>query len=388
LRVLVLHNRYQQDGGEDRVASAEAGLLERAGHIVHQVVVSNEDIASFADKVRTFVRVPHDPDRLGWMNRLVDEYQPEVVHIHNFFPLLTPAIHEAAAARGVAVVQSLHNFRLTCAAATLTRNEVTCEKCVGGAYAWAVWHRCYRNSLAGSLAVARMQFRARHTQVWNTCVHRFITFSEHGRALFIRAGLPESRISVKPHFVADEPVSRAPRTGRILFVGRASADKGLGVLLQACLSIKDVQLRVIGVSADGRPAQRNVSYLGWLDRIDVRREMGEAALLIVPSLAAETFGLVALEAFSVGLPVIASRRGALEELVAENVNGRLVTPGDADELGAVIRELLTDTEQIERLSMGARATYCEKYTEAKNVQLIEQIYRDAIAEAHQTRKEQ
>ena len=201
MRLLIVHNSYQRAGGEDVAVAMEADMLRAAGHSVHLELVSNDSIVGFPSKVRTLLRTPYDPDRRAWMNDLIDRSGAELVHVHNFFPLLTPAVHETAARRGLAVVQTLHNFRLICAGAMLLRDGAVCEKCLTGTRLSGVVHRCYRGSLPGSIAVTAMQARAEREGTWQHSVHRFIALTEFARSKFIAGGLPADRIAVKPNAI-------------------------------------------------------------------------------------------------------------------------------------------------------------------------------------------
>ena len=303
MNILLLHNSYSRRGGEDVVVEAEARLLRDAGHDVRVEIVSNLSIEGASAKVGTFLRAPYDRSRKTWISKLLKDTGASLVHVHNFFPLLSPAVHEASAELGLAVVQTLHNFRLVCAGALLLRNGRECEKCISGSNLWGVVHRCYRDSMLGSLAVVRMQARAQRHGTWQKHVHRFIAPSEFVRRKFIEGGLPANRIMVKPNFVArlSVPSSQEPRRGA-LFVGRLSQEKGVGVLVDAWRLIDRTPLVVVG---DGplraqleTAAPPNVRFLGELAPTLVAEEMRKAQLLIVPSICYESFPMVIAEAFS------------------------------------------------------------------------------------------
>jgi glycosyltransferase involved in cell wall biosynthesis len=384
MRITILHNLYKHRGGEDAVVEAEADLLRQSGHAVQVELVSNNDIASMTDKMRTFVRAPFDPDRRPWAMNLFARTRPDVVHIHNFFPLLTPAVHHAARQHGAAVVQTLHNYRLLCAAATFSRDGAVCEKCLEGSNSWGIVHRCYRGSVLGSLAVARMQWRAAQHRTWHSAVDRFVALTEFARGKFIAGGLPAERVVVKSNFaVGDKPTSRS-RSGA-LYVGRLSAEKGVATLLQGWLDVPGVQLRVIGDGPERRAleamAPANVHFLGQLPQARVRELMQQSQCLIVPSVWYEGFPLVVAEAFAAGLPVLAARIGALGEVVVEGVNGRHFAPGDAASLAKVAREALSARSYLDQLSAGARATYETKYTPEINLRQLEAIYEAALTQA-------
>ena len=189
MKILVVHNRYQQRGGEDAVAEDEATLLAAGGHDVSTVFVSNDAIASLADKLRAAVNVADGP-AAALVVDAVRRHKPDVVHVHNFFPLVSPAVHARVRALGPATVQTLHNFRITCAGGLLLRAGQPCELCVNGSALSAVAHRCYRGSFLGSAATAHMIARHKRERTWQRHVDRFIALSRFSRDVFERAGVP------------------------------------------------------------------------------------------------------------------------------------------------------------------------------------------------------
>lgn len=379
MNILILHNSYQHAGGEDAVVDAEVALLARAGHEVRAIVVGNDSIVGVHAKVRAFINVAHDPARADWMDKLIDDSRPDLVHVHNFFPLLTPAIHIAASRRGVAVVQTLHNFRLLCASATFLRDGRICEKCLHGSKLSGIAHRCYRGSLAGSLAVVRMQFHAERHNTWSH-VDRFIALTEFARSKFIEGGIPGQRIAVKPNFMYSELDTGAGKRRGALFAGRLSREKGVDVLLRAWADLPDIELTVAG---DGPELERlkaaapgNVRFLGRVTRDDILALMRSAEFLVLPSLWYEGFPMTIVEAFANGLPVVCSRLGSMAEIVGEGVNGALFAAGDADALRRVVRQYHPDG--FGAMAAAARQTFEQLYSPESNVHALESIYADAL----------
>lgn len=384
MKILILHNTYQQRGGEDAAVEAESALLGAARHEVRVEVVSNHGISGFAARTSTFLRAPYDAARKGWLADLIGDARPDVVHIHNFFPLLTPAIHETAAEMGLPVVQTLHNYRLVCANAQLLRGGSICEKCLAGNRIWGVVHRCYRGSLPGSLAVMRMQDRAIRTGAWHKHVHRFIALTEFSRSKFIAGGLPANRMAVKPNFVAREMPLAAQRRGA-LFVGRLSPEKGAETLVRAWRGLPSIPLTVVGGGPElGKLpaiAPANVTFTGAQTPEQVAGHMAGAQALIVPSIWYEGFPMTVAEAFAAGLPVIASDIGSLGEIIVSGRSGLHFTPGDADSLAAIVKTLFADPAALQRLGAGARASYEAHYTPMANLAQLERIYAEAIETA-------
>lgn len=383
MKILILHNSYQLRGGEDTVAEAEAEILRRAGHDVLLETASNSEIAGAADKLRTFIETPYAPQRREWAANLVRKTGAHIVHIHNFFPLLTFAAHEGAREAGAAVVQTLHNYRLLCANAVFLRNGSTCTKCIESTNIWGAIHRCYRDSALASLAVVRMQEKARRQKMWKH-VDRFITLTDSAKSTFIAGGIPSERIAVKPNF-ADAPVTirsdNQSRTGG-LYIGRLAPEKGPGVLIEAWKSIPDHPLTIIGDGPERAAleaaAPPNVSFLGHLDRDAIAVHRAKAALLFVPSICRESFGMVAVEAFAAGLPVVASNIGALPDLIQEGITGSLVRPGSPTDISDAALKLLADASSLEKMGLAASTIYKERFTPEANVVALEKIYDDAL----------
>lgn len=386
MKVLIVHNAYQQRGGEDMVVAAEQALLQGAGHIVRVEIVSNDRLTSLTAKSRAFLNAHHDAGRKIWVQELICRYRPDVLHVHNFFPLLTPAIHMGASQAGVAVVQTLHNYRLICAGAQLMREGRVCEKCVAGTRFWGVVHRCYRKSLAGSIAVVRMQADAARMDTWRQYVHRFIALTEFARDKFVTGGLPPDRVVVKPNFTKPGMRSNsAPRNG-VLYAGRLSPEKGVDVLIEAWKRLPSVPLTIVG---DGPERMRlessappHVRFLGYRDSDDVRRFMTQAQVLVMPSVWYEGFPLTLVEAFAAGVPVVGSRLGAMAELIVDGETGFHFTSGDPRDLADAVLRALSDPARLEAMSARVRETHGRLYSPERNLELLERIYLDALHEAH------
>jgi glycosyltransferase involved in cell wall biosynthesis len=383
--ILIIHNTYQQAGGEDVVVASEGALLQKHGHEVHLHSVSNDVIQGWSRKVVTAWRSPYSRWGRRETLRIIKEIAPAVVHVHNFFPLLSPSVYDACRDSGVAVVQTLHNYRTICAGALLMREGKLCEDCIKGTPYQAVLHGCYRDSRLGSLAVARMIDTHRRQGTWATKVDRFIALTEFSKGKFVEGGLPSEKIVVKPNFVeAAEPgtLVDADRKGA-LFVGRLSQEKGIETLLRAWQSL-DVPLRIVG---DGPlldmirgKTPRAVAALGRREPKQVMKEMARAAFLVMPSEWYEGFPMILAEAFAQGLPVIASRLGAMEEIIKDKVTGLHFTSGDAEDLAKKVHWASEHPEDMCRMGLKARSIYEEKYTPETNYRQLMAVYGEAIEE--------
>lgn len=383
MKILIAHNAYQRRGGEDASVDNEAELLRRSGHTVELFSVENTTIGSFSRKIDTIVNASYRSEMARAVEQRSRDMRADVVHIHNFFPLLTIAAHEGARRSGAAVVQTLHNYRLMCANGIFLRDGSVCEKCLSGSRLWAIAHRCYRGSLVGSAAVVRMQSRASTAEFRVRNVDRFIALTQFAKSKFVAGGLPEDRIVVKPNVVTWQPSPPELTVGRrgALFVGRLSVEKGLKHLLEAWASLPHIPLLIAGAGPEMELlkaiASPNVSFLGEQTPDQVRSLMQAAECLIVPSICYEGFPVTIAEAYSTGLPVIASRIGSLTEIVEEGVTGHLTNPGDADDISAVVYRFFQRNE-FRNMSSGAISAYTSKYSQLENVRLLEEIYSDAI----------
>jgi glycosyltransferase involved in cell wall biosynthesis len=384
LKVLVAHNAYQQRGGEDAVVEAEIGLLRSFGHEVVEYYRDNAWIDG-ARRLEVLAHTLWSRSTEREIAQLIQIHTPNVIHVHNTFPLISPSIYWIAAQMGVPIVQSLHNFRLLCAQATFLRNDKPCEDCLGKLPWRGVTRKCYRGSAAQSAALVSMLALHRSIGSFRDKVARYITLSEFSKQKFAEGGLPKEKLSVKPNFVAAPPPSLGQRSGG-LFVGRLSPEKGLGVLIQA-LERSSAACTVIGSGPQRALAETHPSIrlLGWLDSEGVRECMSKAAYLVLPSIAYEQFPRVLAEAFASGLPIVASRLGSLVELIEDGRTGLLFEPGSAEDLATKIKFAEDNPQRMRNMGQNARAEYEQKYTPERNYQQLMAIYAAAMSPAHATK---
>ena len=370
MTIALLHNYYQQRGGEDAVFESEARW---------RATFWNNDAF---DKVAALFR----------------QTKPDVAHFHNIFPLLSPAVYAAANEQGIPVVQTLHNYRLLCPNALFFRNGGVCEDCLGKKIALpGVWHRCYRNSFSASAAVAGMTAWHSLAGTWNKKVQKYIALTEFAKRKFIAGGLPAEKIIVKPNFVeTDTGFAEAQETRNyFLYVGRLSEEKGIMTALQAWNGLQDLspyhEFIVIGDGPLQQAARQyahehsleSVKFLGHKTISQVLEWMKFARALVFPSLLYETFGKSMIEAFSVGTPVIASGLGALAEVVENGTTGFHCEVARPESLASQIQKLLALPEgEYAQMRRNARAAYERHYTPEINMSLLERIYEEILGDAN------
>lgn len=382
----MVHNRYRRSGGEGMVVRAERGLLVNHGHEVHLLEADNAEIIGLRNRVRAALGTVYSRTAKKNLAEQITRFRPEIVHVHNFFPLLSPSIYYACQEAGVPVAQTLHNYRLVCPNAQLLRNGRICEDCIGKKIPWpGVLHACYRGSRAGSVAVASMITVHRRMSTWDRAVDMFVALTDFSRNKLVEGGLPAKKITVKPNCSPDPgPPGGDPRGGFALFVGRLSPEKGVGTLLSAWEDLGvSIPLKMAG---DGplreevarRADGKRIEYLGRRSHKEILALMRQAAIIVFPSIWYECFPLVIVEAFACGLPVIASQMGAMGEIIDNGRTGLHFRPGDTEDLAAKIKWAVCHPEEMVQMRHASRSEYLAKYTPERNYQMLMGIYEDAI----------
>jgi glycosyltransferase involved in cell wall biosynthesis len=381
MKILSVHNSYQKPGGEDQVFAQEAELLRGHGHEVVLYQASNDQVTGINPLVllgnTVWNRQIHQE-----LGDLLRRERPDIMHVHNTFPVISPAAYYAANAAGVPVVQTLHNYRMLCPSATLFRDGHVCEECVSRSIPWpGVVHSCYRGSRTATAATAAMLAIHNYKQTWNKAVSAYIALTEFARDKFIQGGFPAEKIFVKPNYLQADPGTGEGKGNYALFVGRLTPEKGIGTLLEAWRQLgRELPLQIAGdgpMAADVEKASAEtdgVSWLKWLPRAEILQRMKDASVLILPSTWYEGFPMIIAEAFAVGLPVIASDLGSMASIVAHQRTGLHFQPGDANDLAKKVRSFLADPALASRMRANARREYESKYTAETNYQQLIAIY--------------
>jgi glycosyltransferase involved in cell wall biosynthesis len=384
MKVLLVHNFYRQSGGEDEVFFRECELLRSGGHEVLEYTRHNNEIPNDGiwSKSKIVVRTFWARDTVTELRSLLRRERPDVAHFHNTFPLISPAAYYACQQEATPVVQSLHNSRLICPAATCYREGSLCEECLARVMPWpGVVHACYHDSHLQTAVAAGMLAGHRALGTWKEQVDAYIVFSDFFHQKFIRAGLPLEKIFVKPHFLAADPGMKQATGNYALFIGRLAAEKGVSALLEAWRFLRHIPLWILGAGPMAgkveRFAQENrsVRILSRLTRKECFALLKGARFLVWPSEGYyESFGLVAIEAFACGTPVIASRIGAMTEIVEDHKTGLHFAAGDSEDLATKVNWAWRHPNEMVRMGEAARVSYLNKYTAERNHQLLMEIY--------------
>jgi glycosyltransferase involved in cell wall biosynthesis len=394
LRVVVVHNYYGSaaPSGENNAVDAEIRMLSGAGHDVHLFSRNSDQIRTIGWQglVRGGMTYTLNPFEMMRFRNFLGATRPDIVHVHNTFPLISPAIFWMIGDRAASVM-TLHNYRLFCASALLLRDGAVCTKCLDEhSVRSALRYGCYRQSRLATLPVASSIAFHKSIRTWQSKVDGFIALTDFQRDTLIAAGLPADRLHVKPNFFSGSPavVPWAQRNDTALFVGRLSQEKGVEYLIRAWLELgaRAPLLKIIGDGplreslehlARSRGAA-NIEFTGAAAAHSVLREVAVAKMLFVPSIWFEGFPMVLLEALAAGTPCAVSNIGSPPAIIKDGMNGLVFEARSSKAIADLCARVWRDDVLLHRLSFGARASFESSYTEEINHRRLMDIYAAAL----------
>jgi glycosyltransferase involved in cell wall biosynthesis len=377
----MVHNAYQVRGGEDSVFENECSMLECSSK-VNIYLENNDSISSAFSKLLASINVSFSISVFLKFQKYLKVNSPDIVHVHNYFPKISPAIFYACKFSGVPVVHTLHNFRAICPTATLMYDGVVNETSMKKGSFWTVPKKVYKDSYFGTAVLAFATEFHKKIGTWRYTVDGYIALTRFSKDKYIEAGWPADKIFVKPNFVTDPGEVSNKREKYVLFVGRLGDEKGIDFLLNT-FSKSDFSLKIAG---DGplldlvkNCQSTNIEYLGRLSKEDVSARMKEASCLVMASTWYEGFPMVIVEGMAHGLPIVVPNLGNMASVVEHGVNGLHYEPKSSDDLLASIDVLISNKAMNHKLSSGARNTYLQNYTEDINRAQLLDIYKQVSA---------
>ena len=399
MKILQTHNYYGSSApsGENQVFEAEGNLLRQHGHAVSEFNRYSDDIRAKGvwGAVQGAFSTPWNPFAATAMRQTLDVIDPDIVHVHNTFPLISPAIFHVIGQRAARVL-TLHNYRLLCPAAIPMRAGQVCTECLDRRSVLpAVQHGCYRGSRVATLPLAANVALHRFLGTWTNQVDAFIALSEFQRERMVAAGLPASRVHVKPNFYPGHPkvVSWSERPGYVVFVGRLSEEKGVHTLLKAwkAWGVSAPELHIVGDGPLREQLQTvaaglSVHFLGQLPAAEAQAHIASASLVVLPSECFEGFPMVVREAFAFGTPVAVSNLGPLPSIVKHDESGVVFETANQESLLNTVCAFWQSPNALERLGQGARQAFEALYNEDTNYQMLMKIYERAVAENKREKK--
>lgn len=387
-RVLLVHNYYKIPGGEDTVVENERRLLEEHGHNVFLYTRSNQEMENFSIvqkfllpftsifSLRTYREV----------KKVIAEKKIDIVHVHNTLSLISPSVYYAAFACKKPIVQTIHNFRLLCPAATFLRQGQVCEDCVKRGLGCAVRYACYRDSRLQSLMSVIILKLHRVFGTYRRLFYICLTeFNKEKLLLLNRKGkeqIKEKQVFVKPNFVNIPSIKLASKKEQYLYIGRLEQLKGIHILLEAWRELPEKKLLICGSGPKEdwvheyveKHHMDQVVLMGQCQREKVLQLLAESKALIVPSVCYEGQPMVILESYAMGTPVIASDLGNVGDMVESGKTGLTFASGDAKALVGAVKQM----EGQEDWDTGS--VYKKKYTEERNYEILREIYKNVLRE--------
>ena len=392
MKILLVHNFYGSTApsGESQVFEVEKGLLQSRGHVLAEFTRHSDEIRGQGlwGAIKGAAATPWNPWAARAIRQVVARFRPDIVHVHNTFPLISPAIFHALAGTGVARVLTLHNYRLFCPAAIPMRAGNVCTDCLDRRSVLpALQHGCYRHSRLATVPLALNVALHRAAGTWTKQVDAFIALTEFQRQRVADAGLPADRVHVKPNFYPGNPVV-VPWTQRqpyVVFAGRLTAEKGVSTLVRAWQQWgpNAPELRILGEGElrgelERMAAGLPVRFLGQLSAVEAQQQIAEASLLVLPSECFEGFPMVVREAFAFGTPAAVSDLGPLPSIVRNGESGVVFKAGNPASLLQELRKAWRTPGLLVQLGHGARAAFEANYTEDANYRMMMMIYEKAM----------
>lgn len=385
MRILLVHNYYQQPGGEDVVFAGEQQLLRNCGHEVLTYQADNHELSEL-HPVRAAVETVWSVPAYHKFMQVLKAARPDVVHFHNTFMRISPAAYYACRKVNVPVVQTLHNYRLLCLASTFYRAGHVCEACLQQRVPIAgIRHACYRQSRSQSTIVAAMLATHQWLDTWKDKVDVYIALTDFARRKFIEGGLPAEKIVLKPNFIDIDPGERTIVGTYALFVGRLTEEKGIRLLVEAWSAIGEIPLKIVGdgplydeIAAKAQCCpHHSIEVMGRQNHQTIWALMKEAAFLIFPSGWYEGLPMTIIEAYACGLPVLTTNLGSMAEIVKHGVTGLHFPAGDSCRLAEQVRWAWAHPEEMAVMGRQARAYYGQHYTAQHSYERLIQIYQRA-----------
>ena len=400
MRILFIHNFYQQFGGEDSVAIAERRLLEERGEDVLFWSRHNDEIKNYGplQKLNFFRETIYSSRTVTDIEKAVGEFKPDVAFVHNIYPLISPSLYSALQKMRVPLVQVLHDFRPFCSNGWFYIDGKICERCKLGNHLHGIVKRCYRDSYALSTLYSTALGVNRWAGMLDK-VDAFICLTGFFKKKIMEAGIPEKKIFIRPNFIDAPPLDIPTRVkttdlqstsnggGYALFLGRLSNEKGLWTLIRAFEQLPEVELKIVGTGPLEEELRKyvreknlsNIDLVGFKSGDEKWKLIRDCQFAVVSSEWYENFPIVVLEYFAGAKPVIASRIGGLPYVVEEGKSGLLFEAGNASDLADKVRRLRAAPAEGEAMGRRGRQLAETEYGPQKSYDSLMQIFTQVLS---------
>ena len=379
MKICLIHNEYGKPSGEEMVVQAVHGLLKRSGHQVIPYIRSSVEIESrpFGKASAFFSGINSRKSKLE-IRQILKEQNPDLVHIHNLYPFISPSILPECRQSGVPVVMTVHNYRLVCPNGLhMTKGEI-CEKCAGGREYWCILRNCERD-LFKSTGYALRNWVARKKKYYLDNVTMYVTLTQFQRQRLIEEGFPPDRIAVIPNMSDVGKFEEHSGKGLYIgYIGRISPEKGIPTLMEAARQLPEIEFKAAGENHRmlhlPEQAPPNFKFLGQLDPIRLRDFYRSCRVLVLCNICFEGFPMVILEAMFYGKPVVCSRIGGISEIVDDGTTGLLFEPGDSEDLTEKVRYLWERPELMDKMGRAGRKKALAEFTPARYYERLMSVY--------------
>lgn len=392
MKILIIHNEYQQRGGEFQAVKDHITLLKSQGHQVIEYIKDSRQINSYSRRqfVNFLPNSIYSYSSYKEIKKIVQNENPDIAHIHNVFPLISPSVYKALHSGLIPIIQTVHNFRFLCPNGLFFVNQKICELCKYGNTSYSVLKKCFRESYGLSSIYALSIGGNRLTKTFNL-INQFIVLTEFSAQKLVESRLTTgNKISVLGNFIASPLPNigiEGSREEYVVYIGRLSPEKGVRLLFQAGKLLKSTKILVIGTGPEMSVLQdmkvedslSNIKLLGHITGEDKWDYIRKASAVIIPSICYETFSITSIEAMSVGTPVVASRLGSLPYVIEDGKTGLLFEPGNHKDLAYKISQLISKPELVNELGINGRRAVEEKFSEVPYYKKLIHIYQEAIS---------
>lgn len=386
MKVLLIHNYYQKIGGEDIAYEQEKELLLSQGHTVECFTRHNNNIGDYSS-IKSGLNTIWNFQDQKVIEMKVKVFQPEIVHIHNTFPIISPSVYFAVSKLKVPVIQTIHNFRFFCINGLFFRDDHTCEECTHCFFPFpAIKYQCYRDNRLASVSASSMLFFHNVIRTWKNKIDGIITLSNFSKQKFIDFGFEEKKIYIKKNFLSQEYKPTMDKDTYGMYAGRITRDKGVLLLLEALNKLANkIPFLIVGegdteLMLRVEKTQSHIKFLGFKERKNVLNLIRKSAFLVYPSQLYETNPLTIIESLAMGTPVIACDNGSMSEMVDDGKTGLLFKLGSSNDLSEKISWMISHPDERKKMSINARLTYEKQYNEEINYNTLMNIYENVINE--------
>ena len=382
MKILLIHNKYGKFSGEEAVVESQIKLLRANGHHVITYFRSSAELEDMPNaKLKAFFSAFYNPKSISAIKALITTEKPDLVHIHNLYPLISPTILPVIKKMGIPIVMTVHNYRLLCPNGLFFNKGQICEKCTGALKELnCITNNC-ESSLFKSSGYAARNFWARKKDYYLNNVDLFLCLTEFQKNKLVANGFTKEKCDVLPNFYNKEIKEfdyNISDRNYVAFAGRISPEKGIPLLLEAAKKLPHIPFQLAGGMREGYMQEldipKNVTLSGMLSSKELSNFYSSARFLVLSSIWYEGFPMVFPEAMAHKLPIVAPNMAGYPEIAEENFNGFLFEPGDANSLAKTIDKLWNNHQLSSQLAENGFNKVQKKYSSQAYYKTLENTY--------------